>query len=157
MRSRRLQVPADHAVGVQLAQQLVRHQQRVQLPLAEPHPRQLALLAAGLGDYSIAVREPVVLDRCAELVAQVLQVALQGGRRDLELLEQRLEVHMPAVADEHLDLVDAGGLGHRSAPGEAHVLSHPKYIPCLALEGARQAADGRFVHRSRVADDKLRS
>jgi hypothetical protein len=39
----RLQVAADHALGVQLRQQLVRHQQAVELALVEPQAGQLVL------------------------------------------------------------------------------------------------------------------
>jgi hypothetical protein len=42
----RLQVAAEHAVGVQLGQQLVGHQQAVQLALVEPQAGQFVLLAA---------------------------------------------------------------------------------------------------------------
>ena len=119
----RLQVSADHAFGIQLAQELVRHQQRVQLPLAEPQPRQFMLLPAVFLAEPVAVQEAVVLDRGTELVLEVVQVALEGGRRHLQLVQQRLKAHVSAVADEHLDLVDARGLGHLAAGRDAQWLS----------------------------------
>jgi hypothetical protein len=66
------------------------HQQAVQLALVEPQAGQFVLLAAVLGTEAVGVEVAVVLDRRAQAVAQVLQVALERGRRDLQLLQQRL-------------------------------------------------------------------
>ena len=115
----RLQVAREHAVGVELLDELVHRQQRVDLALAEPHARQLVLRlrsVAGLHVELVAVGEAVVDDRRAHAVAQVLEVALQGGTRHLQLVHQRCEADAAAGADQHLDLVEALGPVHCPSP-----------------------------------------
>ncbi len=109
-----LQVARQHAVVVQPGEQLVHGQQRVDLVLAEPHARQLVAGARRRALVeAVAVVEGVVDDGRVQPVAQVLQVALERGRRDGQLLAQRREAHAAAAAQQHLDLVEAFGAVHR--------------------------------------------
>jgi hypothetical protein len=65
------------------------------------------LLAAELAAEPVAVDEPVVLNRRAELVTRVLQVALERDQRDFESVEQIAEPDVPTGLDEHLNSMDA--------------------------------------------------
>ncbi len=71
-------------------------------------------LAAGIGGAeAVAVEVAVVFDRRAEPAAQVFEVALERGRRHLQLVQQRRKADVAAGADQRLDAAQAGGIvGH---------------------------------------------
>jgi hypothetical protein len=108
----RLQVAAEHALGLQAPDQLVHGQQRVDLPVAEPQAGQLAGALAAVVAETVGVVQAVVDDRRIQPLAQVLQVALQRRAGHLQLGAQGLETDAPAVADQQLDLVEAFGAVH---------------------------------------------
>jgi hypothetical protein len=97
----RLQMTAEHAVGVQPGDQLVHRQQGVDLGLAEPDAGQLMRHTArrGLCREAVDVVPTVVDDRRVEPVAQVLKIALERRGRHFQRLAKRLEAHAAAVAD----------------------------------------------------------
>jgi hypothetical protein len=61
--------------------------------------------------------EPVPEDILREINKCVWTIGYTGQS------PERLKAHMPAVADEHLDLVDAGRLGHDTSGLIAHLVS----------------------------------
>ena len=101
----RLQVAGEHPVLVQAGQDLVHGHQGMQLAFVEPEPRQLVAAALERLRETVAVGVAVVDDGGGvHAVPQILQVALERGRRDLQVLQQVLERDAVLVADHQLDL-----------------------------------------------------
>ena len=98
------------------------------LGLAEPHTGQLVVDLARIalvGLQAVASVEVVVHDRRVHAVAQVQQVTLERGVRDLDLLEHGAHADAAAGADHHLDLVEPFSTIHAVSPrsGSLHAPS----------------------------------
>ena len=105
----RLHVRREQA-RLQGLEQMLHGEQRVGFRRREPQARQLE--ARGIGVEPVAVRRLVPLDRRLEAVAQVFEVALEGGGRNLELFEKDLARHTAPLAQQALDCVEPLGALH---------------------------------------------
>jgi hypothetical protein len=114
----RLQVARQHAAFVETFDQLMHRQQRVDLSLGKPQAGQFVLhlpSVARIGHGEpVAIAVAVIDDGRIEPLAQVLEVALQRGAADAELVHQVGEGHAAAVADQQFDFVEALSSIHTS-------------------------------------------
>ena len=104
----------EQAAGVQVRQQLLHREQRVDLVGVEPQAGQFVLRA---GKLRSSVEPPAVAlaveyQRGIHAVAQVRQVALQRGGRDTQLNQQRCLVQAVASVELALQAVKPFGLAH---------------------------------------------
>jgi hypothetical protein len=97
---------------VELPEQLLDHQQRVQLVARQPDARQLVRLAVRRGVVVIAALLPVVFDRRVQAVAHILDVALDAGAADFQLLHDSGQRRHPVVFQKAVNFVDSFGLAH---------------------------------------------
>ena len=103
---------AEHA-RLQVAEQAVHREQRLQLIGREPEAGQLPQLAVcNLGIESVGLLLPVEDDRRMHAVAQVFEVALERGARHAKFGHEILRAHVAAAAQQVLDLVKALGAFH---------------------------------------------
>ena len=106
----------EHA-RLQVAEQAVHRQQRLQLVRREPEARQLPQLAVGDGGIeAVGFLVAVVHDRRVHAIPQVLEVALEGRARDAEFFQEVLRADEVAAPQQVLDLVEAFGPFHQSPP-----------------------------------------
>ena len=111
-RPQRLELPLEVAAA-QRAEQVVDLEQRIDLGRTEPDAGQLGLFRLRVEHVSALLARPD--DRHVQAVAQVLDVALERGVRDLEVFLD-LAPRQRALFDEALpDAVEALGAIHGSA------------------------------------------
>ena len=108
----RRDVRAEQAARIKVGQQMLHGQQGVDLFGCEPEPRQFVLRADGRG---LPVKPPaspfaVEYNRCVHAVAQVRDVALDGGRRGAEFFNQELPRQAAAGIEKTLQPVQPLGL-----------------------------------------------
>src|SRR5688572_25242970 len=115
----RLQVGPQQR-GLQALDQVLQRQERLRLRGAEPEAGELVRMALDgfLRLEAITVLLAVPDDGRVKTIAQVLEVALEGGERHIQLLEESRDRHYPRPArlEELVDLVEALGTVH----GEFH-------------------------------------
>ena len=108
----RLDVTAQEA-GLQFREQVLHGEERRGFGCVEPQPREFdARGLAALAGEAVAVGVAVVDDRRLHAAAQVFEVALECGRRDLEFVEHFLERRELARRDHLLDFENAFGFVH---------------------------------------------
>lgn len=104
---------------LQLGKQLLRRQERIEFACREPQPRQFISRAAGrIGGEAVAARFPVPDDGGMEPVAQVFEVALEGGARNRQRFEEYLQRHHAPLVEKLVDLVEALGAVHGFLPDD---------------------------------------
>ena len=114
----RLDVRPEQA-RVHLLEQLPEREESPDLGLVEPEPGE-GVAGGGVRRgrrrrEPVAARRPIPLDGRVQPVPEVLEVALEGGARDLELLEKRRERDDPPLAQQGVDAVEAFGPVHSTA------------------------------------------
>ena len=96
-----------------LLEQLAQREESPDLGLVQPEPGEgVAGRGGGRLHESVAALRPIPRDRCVQAVAEILEIALEGGARDLELFEKRLDGDEPALAEQRIDPVEALGPVH---------------------------------------------
>src|SRR5438445_5228589 len=93
--------------GLQLGEERVHAEERIRLAGVEPQARQLVARTRARLAEAVAVRLAVPFDRRVEALAHVLEVALEGRRRNPERRLQGRKRNGPAVLQELVDLVEA--------------------------------------------------
>ena len=112
----RLDVRPEQA-RVHLLEQLAEREEGPDLGLVEPEPGEgIAGGGRRRRRQPVAASPPVPLDRRVQPVAEILEVAPEGGARDLELLQKGLDRDDPPLAQQSVDAVEAFGPVHPSAP-----------------------------------------
>ena len=105
----RIEVRTKQA-GFEIFQQLLHRQQRVDLLRAEPQAGKLLNLRLRI--VAVAVGLAIPHDGNIQPRAQIFQIALEGGGRDLEFLAKSSRRHDLLAVNELLDLVEAFGAVH---------------------------------------------
>ena len=110
----RLDVGRQQSALVEVGHQVLHGQQGMDFRGVEPQARQFELAAGvrGAALVAVAARLAVPDQRAVEAVAQVLDVALERGRRHFQCILQFGEGHQLALADQLVDLVEAFGAVH---------------------------------------------
>ena len=113
--SQRADLFGQHA-GLEIGDQAVHGEQCTQLVGAEPEPGQLPERAVGhLVIEAVGFLVAVEGDRRVEAVAQVFEVALEGGARDLERVQELLGADVAPRLQQLLDAVEAFQAFHGEA------------------------------------------
>ena len=125
--------------GVHLLEQLPEREEGPDLRLVQPQPGEgVAGRGRGVVGEPVAALSPVPLDRRVQPVAQVLEVALEGGARDLELFEKSLDRDDPSLTQQGIDPVEAFGPVHSPPPVDSP-LQPPDVIPAARNYGSLAA------------------
>jgi hypothetical protein len=111
-RDQRLDVRREDAAGVEVGQQVLHGQERMDFARVEPQAGQFVLRAAvrvrGVEAVAAASSTMAIPDNGRiEPVAHVFEVALQGGARDFQHGHEIDEGHELAIVDHLVDLVEA--------------------------------------------------
>ena len=96
--------------GLEILEQLLHGEQRVDLLRAEPQPGQLLQLRLRIEAVAVVLAIPD--DRDVQPRAQVLQIALEGGGGDFELVANAACAHHLVTMNELLNLIEALGAIH---------------------------------------------
>ena len=122
----RLDVRAEQA-RVHLLEQLTEREEGPELGLVQPQPGEgVARRGRGRLREPVPARLPIPCDRGVQPVAEILEVALERGARDFELLEKRLDRDHPPLAQQGIDPVEAFGPVH--SPASSNL---PRLIPLV--------------------------
>ena len=78
--------------GLDFLEQRLHHEQGIGFAGVKPEAGQL-LLVAGAAGVAVTAFVAVPLDGCVEAAAHVLQVALEGGQRHLQLAQHAVDGH----------------------------------------------------------------
>lgn len=116
-RHQRLDVRRQDAAGVEVGEQMLHGQQRMDLRRREPQAGQFIGFAdppAILGE-AVTAGQAVVDDGRIEPVAHIDEIAPQGGARDLQRRLQRAEGHRRPLAEQLVDAAEPFGLVHPTA------------------------------------------
>src|SRR5216117_1955587 len=108
--------------GLQLGEERVHAEERVRLAGVEPQARQLVARTRARLAEAVAVCLAVPFDRRVEALAHVLEVALEGRRRNPEGRSQGGKRHRLAVLQELVDLVEALESFHAPPPARENVV-----------------------------------
>ena len=133
----RLDVRAEQA-RVHLLEQLAEREEGPDLGLVQPQPgKGVARRGRGRLLEAVPARLPIPCDRGVQPVAEILEVALEGGARDFELLEKGLDRDHPPLAQQGIDPVEAFGPVH--SPASSNL---PRLVPLVrsTLSPLRRAA-----------------
>lgn len=113
-REQRLDVRPEQSAGIEVGQQVLHGQQGVDFLGREPQTEQFVLPSQlfGGGVEAIAAGVAVMDDRCVQPVAEINEVAFQGGPGDFQFVHQRLKGHHAPVVEHLVELVEAFRLVH---------------------------------------------
>jgi hypothetical protein len=103
-RDERFDVRCEDAAGVEVGEEVLHREQRVDLLVGEPQAGQLKLGPARLGRVeAVAAEIAVGHDRHVHRVAQAGDVALEGGWRCFERFEEGTAAYHPPFGEELAD------------------------------------------------------
>ena len=138
---------------VHLLEQLAQREEGPDLGLVQPEPgERITGRTRRRFHESIAAAPPIPCDRRVQPIAEILEIALEGGARDFELFEKGLDRDDPPLPQQGIDPVEAFRPVHSSAPSIR--LFFPSTTPSLAPQcgaGRRKAVEDG-VGQGRVAD-----
>ena len=113
-REQRLDLRPQQPAGVEVGEQVLHGEQRVDLLGGEPEAREFVLGADALALHldAVAAQRPVEDDWSVEAILEVIEIPLAGGPRDTEPLLQLVAGDEAAASQDLVDLLDAFECAH---------------------------------------------
>ena len=155
----------EQAAGVEVREEMMHGQQRMDFLGAEPQPGQLIVRADPLSGLleAVAAQVAVEADRRVQAVAHVGEVALERGPGDAETFQQLLAGDAVARAENLVDLVNPLHVVHGKRPEDSsrnqlhHLgVSKDREIPLLRARSRRYNSQRRSRSAPRFSSDASR-